>query len=323
MDCEKALSEGSWTIFGQYLTVQPWTIAFDPTQAYLSVVMAWIRFLALPSYLYNRKIITKIKNLVGKMVKLDMNTDGKTRGRFARLAVYINLEKLLVSQILINGREQKVEYESLSTICFHCGRYGHVENICKFKIVESLVEVNRNSPVTEPVMQNSNVESSEKKDGNFRPWMIVERKSRRKSKDREGKILHVEKEPTAHRSIPNLKEPSRGEAMAGVGRLDSEKHSAVIFRENKEPLHASSFSTPVGIFESGKVEKIKGKISKQNKSLYGSNVRFKNSGSYHVSLKKSMEHLAKSISAFAKKNGGAGIFSKNDGQMEGLINPGQ
>ncbi|MBA0684345.1 hypothetical protein Goari_025937 [Gossypium aridum] len=73
LDCEKALSEGPWTIFGQYLTVQPWTMTFNPTQAYLSIMMAWIRFPALHSYLYNRKIITEIGELVGKVVKLDMN----------------------------------------------------------------------------------------------------------------------------------------------------------------------------------------------------------------------------------------------------------
>ncbi|MBA0830234.1 hypothetical protein Goarm_014778, partial [Gossypium armourianum] len=81
LDCKKAFFEGLWTIFGQYLTVQPWTMTFDPTQAYPSVVMAWIRFLTLPSYLYNRKIITEIRELVGKVVKLDMNTDSRTRGR--------------------------------------------------------------------------------------------------------------------------------------------------------------------------------------------------------------------------------------------------
>ncbi|KAH1098909.1 hypothetical protein J1N35_015830 [Gossypium stocksii] len=116
MDCEKALSEGTWIIFGQYLTVQSWTMAFDPTQAYPSVVMAWIIFPTLPSYLYNRKIITEIGELVGKVVKLYMNTDSRARGHFARLAVYVNLEKPLVSHILINGRSQKVEYKSFSTI---------------------------------------------------------------------------------------------------------------------------------------------------------------------------------------------------------------
>ncbi|MBA0768058.1 hypothetical protein Gotri_016894, partial [Gossypium trilobum] len=64
LDCERALAEGPWIIFGQYLTVQPWTLAFDPTQAYPNVVMAWIRFPGLPGYLYNHKIITEI----GKMV---------------------------------------------------------------------------------------------------------------------------------------------------------------------------------------------------------------------------------------------------------------
>lgn len=30
-DCEKVLSEGPWTIFHQYLAVQPWSISFNPS----------------------------------------------------------------------------------------------------------------------------------------------------------------------------------------------------------------------------------------------------------------------------------------------------
>ncbi|KAH1114567.1 hypothetical protein J1N35_007945 [Gossypium stocksii] len=123
-------------------------MAFDPFQAFPSIVMAWIRFSALPSYLYNRKIITANGELVGKVVKLDLNTDSRTMGRFARLVVYVNLGKSLVPQILINSRSQKVEYEALSTICFYCGRYGHVKNLCNFKSPKPVVEVNRDSLVT-------------------------------------------------------------------------------------------------------------------------------------------------------------------------------
>ncbi|PPR86810.1 hypothetical protein GOBAR_AA33879 [Gossypium barbadense] len=47
----------------------------------------------------------------------------------------------------------------------------------------SEVEVNTDSSVTAPENQNLNVERSEKKDENYRPWMIVERKSRRKPRD--------------------------------------------------------------------------------------------------------------------------------------------
>ncbi|MBA0705030.1 hypothetical protein Golax_017249, partial [Gossypium laxum] len=67
----------------------------------------WIRFPSLPGYLYSHKILTEIGELVGKVVKLDMNTDSRARGYFVRMAVYVNLEKPLVSQILINGQSQK------------------------------------------------------------------------------------------------------------------------------------------------------------------------------------------------------------------------
>ncbi|PPS14518.1 hypothetical protein GOBAR_AA06055 [Gossypium barbadense] len=38
----KLLGRGPWIIYGQYLTIQPWTMDFDPTQPYPSVVMSWI-----------------------------------------------------------------------------------------------------------------------------------------------------------------------------------------------------------------------------------------------------------------------------------------
>ncbi|KAK5792686.1 hypothetical protein PVK06_033803 [Gossypium arboreum] len=67
---------------------------------------------------------------IGKVVRLDFNTDNRTRGRFARMAVYINLNKPLIAQLLVNGRIQRVEYEALPTICFTCGKYGHTKEIC-------------------------------------------------------------------------------------------------------------------------------------------------------------------------------------------------
>ncbi|KAG8502883.1 hypothetical protein CXB51_000604 [Gossypium anomalum] len=56
-DYNKAFSQGPWIVYGQYLTVQPWSKHFNPMQPYPSVV-----------------------------VKLDLQTDNQARGRFARLA---------------------------------------------------------------------------------------------------------------------------------------------------------------------------------------------------------------------------------------------
>ncbi|MBA0729233.1 hypothetical protein Golax_022555 [Gossypium laxum] len=84
--------------------------------------MSWIIFMGLPGYFYKRKILVEIGGLIGKVAKLDMNMDNRVRDRFARMAVYVNLDKPLV-----NGKMQRVEYEFLPTICFHRGRYGHVK----------------------------------------------------------------------------------------------------------------------------------------------------------------------------------------------------
>ncbi|KAH1108510.1 hypothetical protein J1N35_012278 [Gossypium stocksii] len=162
---------------------------FNPSLSFPNVVMTWIRFPALPSYLYNRKIITEIGELVGIVVKLDLNTDSKSRGRFARMVAYVNLKKPLVSRILINGRIQTVEYESLSTICFHYGRYGHAENIYSFKALTYLTEKTNHSSELTTEIQKSTVDESEKKDDNFGPWMIVERRSRRKPRDNSQKFV--------------------------------------------------------------------------------------------------------------------------------------
>ncbi|MBA0750695.1 hypothetical protein Gogos_002091 [Gossypium gossypioides] len=85
----------------------------------------WIIF-GLPIFLYKRRILEEIGGLVDKVAKLDFKIDSGSRGRFARMAVFINLEKLLISQILVNDMVQRVEYKVLSAVCFACDRYGHV-----------------------------------------------------------------------------------------------------------------------------------------------------------------------------------------------------
>ncbi|MBA0602811.1 hypothetical protein Gorai_002978, partial [Gossypium raimondii] len=79
-DYNRVLTQGPWIVYGQYLTVQLWTKLFRPSQPYPSV------------------------------------TDNQTRGRITHLAVYINLEKPLISQVIVDGAVQRVEYEALLTV---------------------------------------------------------------------------------------------------------------------------------------------------------------------------------------------------------------
>ncbi|MBA0771648.1 hypothetical protein Gotri_007137 [Gossypium trilobum] len=115
-DYEMVLSQVPWLIFKQYLTVQPWTIDFNPAHPYPSTVLAWIRFPGLSSYLYKKEVLWKFGGMVGKVTKLDFNTNSETRGRYVRMAVYVNLEKPLLSQVLINGI-----FSVLSMKAYQCG----------------------------------------------------------------------------------------------------------------------------------------------------------------------------------------------------------
>ncbi|MBA0837318.1 hypothetical protein Goarm_009487 [Gossypium armourianum] len=79
---------------------------------------------------FNNVIISQVGGLVGKVAKLDFNTDSKTRGGFARMTVFVDLDRPLVSQVLVNEELQRVEYEALPTICFSYGKYGHTKEMC-------------------------------------------------------------------------------------------------------------------------------------------------------------------------------------------------
>ncbi|KAL4387505.1 hypothetical protein GQ457_09G007330 [Hibiscus cannabinus] len=125
-----ALTDGPWTIFGHYITIEPWSVDFDAMQEHPSRIMAWVCLHGLPITRYKRSLIEAIGARIGSVVKIDYQTDYGRRGKFARMAVNINLGKPLVSKIAINGKIQCVEYEPLPMVCFKCGLYGHVSDLC-------------------------------------------------------------------------------------------------------------------------------------------------------------------------------------------------
>ncbi|PPD89562.1 hypothetical protein GOBAR_DD13512 [Gossypium barbadense] len=158
----------------KYLTVQPWTVSFDLEQKFSSVVMAWIKLPGLLGYMNIHNILMEIVGLVGKVAKLDLNPDNRTKGRFTRLVVYINQDMSLVSHILINGKLQKVEYEFLPTVCCHCGRYDYLKEVCPSRVPEpsSVKQPLPSSTLTE--VEKIIVNGSEETGETYEPWMLVE-----------------------------------------------------------------------------------------------------------------------------------------------------
>ncbi|KAK8539506.1 hypothetical protein V6N12_043131 [Hibiscus sabdariffa] len=70
-----ALTDGPWTIFGHYITVEPWSVDFNLLQDYPSRIMACVRLPSLPITWYKRRLIEAIGAQIGKVVKIDYQTD--------------------------------------------------------------------------------------------------------------------------------------------------------------------------------------------------------------------------------------------------------
>ena len=129
-DVEFALTEGPWTVMGQYLSVQKCTPDFDVVNNKIDRIVAWIRLSEMNIHFYHKNIIRWLGQIIGPVVKIDSNTITAQRGKFSRLAVELDLQKPLVSQFNLEGRIQKVEYKNLPTICFGCGKFGHYREAC-------------------------------------------------------------------------------------------------------------------------------------------------------------------------------------------------
>ena len=132
-DVVHALTEGPWVIFGHYLIVQPWTPHFDSTLTNIDSTIVWIHLPSMAFHLYDKRILQKVGQLVGTVIKIDYLTELREGGKFARIVVHISFTQTLVSQFNLNGKVQKVKYKGLPVICFQCGKYGHNSTACPDK----------------------------------------------------------------------------------------------------------------------------------------------------------------------------------------------
>ncbi|XVE65989.1 hypothetical protein DITRI_Ditri08aG0045200 [Diplodiscus trichospermus] len=86
-----------------------------------------------------------IGSMEGNVLRIDYNIESASRGKFARIAVKVDLKKPLCARFLMDGRVQVVEYESLPKICFYCGCMAIlVMNAIKGKVKEEMVKTFQN-----------------------------------------------------------------------------------------------------------------------------------------------------------------------------------
>ncbi|KAK8600618.1 hypothetical protein V6N12_050471 [Hibiscus sabdariffa] len=181
------LADGPWTIFGHYLTVEPWSPEFSPLQPFPHKIVTWIRLPGLPAMLYKRSLIEEIGSCIGSVI----------------------------------------EYESLPTVCFSCGKYGHLSDNCPTNATDPTVPVDMVPP--------NSAQPAESETTEFGPWMLVAKRQRRPARmPQSSSPRHVEKQPLGSRF--NLISELREDAM-GFGedhahrRLSVAMESATIPRQ--------------------------------------------------------------------------------------------
>ncbi|KAI9095676.1 hypothetical protein K1719_026236 [Acacia pycnantha] len=195
-DYSKVLTGGPWTIFGAYLTVQPWTVDFDSKTATISTAVVWVRVPGLSFSYYHKSTLRAIGRLLGEVVKIDYMTENRGCGRYARIAILTDLQQPLVPWIMVDGKTYGVEYEGLPLICFTCGKYGHTKEKCKKgqSVDDGGVPIELNAQVVAPVHAQSDSDSTgaaanpqpEQDTSPFGSWMQV-RYSKKGNRQYKGK----------------------------------------------------------------------------------------------------------------------------------------
>ncbi|KAI9080558.1 hypothetical protein K1719_037524 [Acacia pycnantha] len=228
LDYQNSLLTGPWVIFGHYLAVQPWSPAFKPQTHVINQVMGWIRLPKLPVRYYHKSVIRAIGSAFGEVIKVDYNTDSGYRAKFARIAVMIDLIKPLTSKIIVDGELIFVEYEGLPSICFNCGRYGHLQQACPLNQIVTAEGQPDATMAPEPIVAPEVRETSQ-----YGAWMQVQRRRRA--------IVRGDK-PSAQYGSNKVASVSRYEILSG---MPDEEHP-LVYDQAKEDFDPNANSLARG-----------------------------------------------------------------------------
>ncbi|XP_061348232.1 uncharacterized protein LOC133293658, partial [Gastrolobium bilobum] len=174
-DLNFALNGGPWIVLGHYLSLRKWEPTFRPNSAGIAKIAAWIRLPDIPIEFYDEAFFRRIGNWLGKMIKVDSNTNAPVRGRFATICVELDLSQPLKGDYVLEGFTKQIEYEGLGLICFGCGKYGHSTENCSAAPKQlSSSDIHNDDQIHQEEPGNSEFHRSK----GLGPWMVVNRQRR-------------------------------------------------------------------------------------------------------------------------------------------------
>ncbi|XP_031381852.1 uncharacterized protein LOC116196325 [Punica granatum] len=180
-DFAKVIRDGPWFVGRQFLTMRLWEPCFRPSKATFSAVAIWVRLPELPIEFYSEKLLSKLGNRIGPLLRIDSRTYLGVRGKYARLCVQVDLTKPLPTTIWIGDFEQPLQYEGIDQLCFHCGIIGHTATRCP-TLVPPPTSLPSTSPSSSSSAQHALVNVSpptSNEEQTYGPWLIVQNRKRK------------------------------------------------------------------------------------------------------------------------------------------------
>lgn len=108
-DKAMVMEGGTWMIFYHYLAVSTWSKEFISLAARVTHTLAWIRFPGLSQVFYGESFLLSVASIIGRAIRVDMNTLRAERGKFARVCVELDLRRPVIGKICIEGFWYKVD----------------------------------------------------------------------------------------------------------------------------------------------------------------------------------------------------------------------
>lgn len=133
-DYDKVLRGGPWFVGEHFLAIKHWEPYFRASEASVSSVAVWVRFLGLPIDYYDFLVLREIGSAIGPVLKIDSYTASGSRGSYSRICIQIDLSNPLINTIRVDRLRQKVMYEGISSLCFCCGRLGYKQERCNYQV---------------------------------------------------------------------------------------------------------------------------------------------------------------------------------------------
>lgn len=114
----------------------------SPTDMQMYLVPFWVQIHDLPVRAMNKQIGEKVGALLGSVLEVYCDGNGKAIGKCTRIRVLLNIHNPIIrwTNINIGGVARKVlfRYEKLVDFYYLCGRLDHLQKSCSFAYPDGL-----------------------------------------------------------------------------------------------------------------------------------------------------------------------------------------